>query len=199
MLVATLALSLPGCTRGLRLVDESGARVVITGGPWASMVYLAATDSGVIAIDLGWGGAERKMRQALTELGATPSDVRYVFLTHAHRDHTAAWRIVRGATFVLGVAEVPFFTGTARYRGLLPRIGDRLVPYPRAATRRAARAGVRRGHGIRLRSRHRPGLRRAGSHRGQHRVPDAERPVRGRRDQLAAVDRVSRGASRVLG
>jgi hydroxyacylglutathione hydrolase len=93
------------------------------------MMYLARTDSGVIAIDLGWVGAEAKLQKGLTRLHAAAPDVRYVFLTHAHRDHTYGWRFVRGARFVLGAAEVPYFTGGARYRGLLPRIGDRLATY----------------------------------------------------------------------
>jgi glyoxylase-like metal-dependent hydrolase (beta-lactamase superfamily II) len=94
------------------------------------MFYLARTDSGVIAIDLGWWGAPRALARGLARLHAGAGDVRYVFLTHAHRDHTYGWRLVRGARFVLGAGEVPFFTGKARYRGFLPRIGDWLVTYP---------------------------------------------------------------------
>jgi glyoxylase-like metal-dependent hydrolase (beta-lactamase superfamily II) len=93
------------------------------------MIYLARTDSGVIAVDLGWTGAERRLRRGLARLGASPADVKYVFLTHAHRDHTYGWRQVRQARFVLGTDEVPFFTGGRRYRALLPRIGDWLVTY----------------------------------------------------------------------
>lgn len=119
-----------GCTHELWRVDQSAAVVVTTAGPWSSMMYLARTDSGVIAVDLGWVGVEKKLRRGLARLGATPADVKYVFLTHAHRDHTYGWRFVRGARYVLGAAEVPFFTGGRRYRGLLPRIGDRLVSYP---------------------------------------------------------------------
>jgi glyoxylase-like metal-dependent hydrolase (beta-lactamase superfamily II) len=97
------------------------------------MIYLARTDSGVIAIDLGWVGAEGKLQKGLTRLHAAAPDVRYVFLTHAHRDHTYGWRYLHGARFVLGAAELPYFTSGARYRGLLPRIGDRLVSYPHPA------------------------------------------------------------------
>jgi len=94
------------------------------------MIYLASTDSGIIAIDLGWTGAQRQLQRGLARLGATPADVRYVFLTHGHRDHTHGWRFVKQARFVIGAAEVPYFTGAARFRALYTRIGDHLVEYP---------------------------------------------------------------------
>src|SRR5690606_28984411 len=91
LLVAAGVLAVTACTRGLELIDRPDAAVITTNGPWASMVYVARTDSGVIVIDLGWTGAAEKIEDALGELGATAADVRYVFLTHAHRDHTHAW------------------------------------------------------------------------------------------------------------
>lgn len=120
-------LALTTCTRGLDLIERPDVAVITTNGPWASMAYLARTDSGVIAIDLGWTGAEEKIVEALGELGATPHDVRYVFLTHAHRDHIHAWPLVRQARFVMGAAEVPYFTGMREYQETLPRLGDQLV------------------------------------------------------------------------
>ena len=107
------------------------AAATTTTGAWASMIFVARTDSGVLAIDLGWTGAEGALQQVLGRIGATPTDVRWVFLTHAHRDHIGAWPAVTGATFVLGAGEVPYFTGTSPYRGLVPRIGDRLFSYRR--------------------------------------------------------------------
>src|SRR3712207_6998395 len=50
-----------------------------------------STDSGVIAIDLGWGEAGWALRRRLRELDAAPEDVTDVFLTHSHRDHIGAW------------------------------------------------------------------------------------------------------------
>ena len=138
------AVAAAGCTHDLALVDRPGAAVVTTSGPWASMIYLARTDSGVIAVDLGWTGAARAIRRGLSQLDVSLSDVRYVFLTHAHRDHTYGWSLVRKATFVLGAAEVPYFTGGARYRGFFPRIGDRLVTYPHPRPGEVAIVGVRR-------------------------------------------------------
>ena len=131
--VGTIASS-TGCTRHLGLIQHPPqAAAATTTGPWASMIYAARTDSGVIVFDLGWVGAERALRRALGAIDATPADVRFVFLTHAHRDHVAAWPLVRTARFVLGADEVPFFAGTAHYRSLLNRLGDRLWSYPHPA------------------------------------------------------------------
>lgn len=120
-----------GCTHDLDLIqDPSRAIAVTTTGPWASMIYLARTDSGLIAIDLGWTGAEEALPLAAQSLGGTVDSVRYAFLTHAHRDHIAGWPLVRQATFVLGAAEVPFFTGDSAYRGWATRLSDDLNGYP---------------------------------------------------------------------
>jgi glyoxylase-like metal-dependent hydrolase (beta-lactamase superfamily II) len=123
------------CTRDLWRLESAGAVALTTSGPWSSMMYLARTDSGIIAIDLGWLGAEATLRRALTRLHATPGDVRFVFLTHAHRDHIHGWRLLRTARFVLGAREVPFLTGETRYAALGPRLGDGTLAYPRPAPR----------------------------------------------------------------
>lgn len=94
------------------------------------MVYLARTDSGIIAIDLGWSGAEDALTEGTRDLGGTVEEVSHVFLTHAHRDHIAGWPLVRQARFVLGAAELPAFTGGTKYRGWIPRIGDGFSEYP---------------------------------------------------------------------
>lgn len=109
----------------------SGAVATTTAGPWASMIYAASTDSGLVVIDLGWFGGARGLRRMTKTLGTTPDGLRWVFLTHAHRDHIGAWRSVRRARFALGNAEVPYFAGAARYAGFIPRVGDRLISYAR--------------------------------------------------------------------
>lgn len=122
--------TLLGCTHNLDLLESPDSVALTTTGTWASMIYLARTDSGVIAIDLGWTRAEERIREGLAQLGAVPEDVKYVFLTHGHRDHTGGWRVVKHARFVLGAAEVPFFTGDSAYHASLPRLGDELVDSP---------------------------------------------------------------------
>lgn len=132
-LLATLVwLLFASCTHDLDLIqDPHRAAAATTTGPWASMIYVAQTDSGVIVIDLGWTGAESVLPDLLRRIDAKATDVRMVFLTHAHRDHIAGWTLVRHARFVLGSAEVPYFTGSQAYRGWATRIGDELNDYPR--------------------------------------------------------------------
>lgn len=99
-----------------------GTVVALSGGPNASMAYLARVSTGVIAIDLGWWGGERSMREALVALGASPDDVTDVFLTHSHRDHVGAWRLVRRSQFHLAAPEEGTFVGERRHRGWIPRV-----------------------------------------------------------------------------
>ena len=121
-----------GCTMDLQLIqDPPDAVAVTTTGPWASMIYVARTDSGVIAIDLGWTGYERLMPSALEGINAEPADVRFVFLTHGHRDHIAAWPLVRQATFLVGAGEVPMLTSDSGYSGWATRLCDEIKDYPR--------------------------------------------------------------------
>lgn len=120
------------CTKDLGLIqDPPDAVAATTTGPWASMIYAARTDSGVIVIDLGWTGSEDVLPSLVRQVGAAPADVRFVFLTHAHRDHIAAWPLVRQARFILGAAEIPAFTGDERYAGWAAKVGEELNEYPR--------------------------------------------------------------------
>ena len=117
---------LAGCVRTVGpLVQPGTSAVALSGGPDHSMVYVARTDSGVLAIDLGWWGGTRAVGAALRELGVAPAGVTDVFLTHSHRDHVGSWRLVRGAAFHLAAGEVAAFTG-GRHRGVIPRWAERL-------------------------------------------------------------------------
>lgn len=121
-------------------VYASASAVALTAGPSRSMVYLARTESGVIAIDLGWWGAERAVEQRLRDLGATATAVTDVFLTHSHRDHIGAWRLVRHARFHTVEAERPLLLGQRPHRGWIPRLAERVK---RSAVPRSARLDVR--------------------------------------------------------
>ncbi len=124
LLLGLLLLSVPGCTRNLRRVDDAPRAVAFpTAFPWASMVYAARTGTGVVVVDLGWSGARGALRENLRRMGATPEDVTDVFITHAHRDHIGAWREVQHAVFHVAEAEAALFDGEARHSDLPSRAG----------------------------------------------------------------------------
>ncbi len=50
-------------------------------------VYLINTDTGCYLIDSGVAGSERMIEKAVIESGYRSSDIKAVFLTHAHPDH----------------------------------------------------------------------------------------------------------------
>lgn len=124
-LLAVGALGLVAC--GPPLAAGMGGAVIATTGPSRSMVSLFETEAGIVIVDLGWWGAAGELRESLARMGRDSSDVAAVFLTHAHRDHVAAWPAVRGATFYLAAAEEPYLFGEAEYEGWIPRLADRLA------------------------------------------------------------------------
>jgi glyoxylase-like metal-dependent hydrolase (beta-lactamase superfamily II) len=78
-------------------------------------------------IDLGWYGAARALRRELQRMGVGPEAVTDVFLTHSHRDHIAAWQVVRHAHFHLASDEVPLFLEERRHRDLPSRLANRVL------------------------------------------------------------------------
>jgi glyoxylase-like metal-dependent hydrolase (beta-lactamase superfamily II) len=121
------ACAAPGRAVGPLAVPGRSA-VALTGGSNASLTYAARTSAGVLLIDLGWWGHGRALPRALAALDATPHDVALVFLTHAHRDHVAAWPAVRQARVYVAGPEYARLTGRARPRGWIPRWAERLKP-----------------------------------------------------------------------
>lgn len=108
------------------IVSPGQSTVALTGGPNPSMIYLARTTAGIIAIDLGWVGSAVPLTRSLGELGAAAADVKMVFLTHSHRDHLATWPMIGQAHFYLAAAEVPRLLGQTAHRGWIPRTADKL-------------------------------------------------------------------------
>jgi hydroxyacylglutathione hydrolase len=134
-LVATACVAPVACAPpAVRPAPASNVAVALSGGPNTSMAYFARVDSGIVAIDLGWWGAEKSMRRALRTLRAGPDQVTDVFVTHSHRDHLGAWRLVRRSRFHLASAEHAVFTGQRGHRGWIPRAAERVrqTPLPRA-------------------------------------------------------------------
>ncbi len=50
-------------------------------------VYLIETEGGCVLVDSGVAGSETNIEQAMREEGHEPSELKAVFLTHAHPDH----------------------------------------------------------------------------------------------------------------
>lgn len=127
--VFLLATVSSGCPRAMApLVAPGQSAVALSGGPNTSMIYLARTTQGLVAIDLGWWDNSRMVHRALGSLGATAADVRWVFLTHSHRDHIAAWPTFRHARFHVGGPEKPRLMGAAPHAGWIPRWAERIMP-----------------------------------------------------------------------
>lgn len=132
LMVASLATIAMACTHQLELAPPlPHAAATTTAGPWSSMIFAARTDSGVLVIDLGWGRAAQGLESVLSQIGARTTDVRWAFITHAHRDHISGWQSVPQATFVMGRDEVPLFTGSASYKGFAPRMAENIKGYAR--------------------------------------------------------------------
>ncbi|HET9425391.1 MAG TPA: MBL fold metallo-hydrolase [Gemmatimonadaceae bacterium] len=141
-LAAAALLTIAGCGGSTAsIVSPSRSAVALTAGPNPSMIYVARTTAGVIAIDLGFVGSGRPFARALADLGATPEDVKTVFLTHSHRDHIALWPEVRKAQFHLAAAEVPRLLGQSPHEGWIASTADKLndpeLPKPDELTIRA--------------------------------------------------------------
>lgn len=125
LLLPTLLVA--ACSRAIAPIEAPGASAVaLTSGPNTSMIYLARTSDGLLAIDLGWWGHERPLKDALAELGAKPADVRHVFITHSHRDHISGWQAVRTARFHLAAPERALLVGDSAHGAAIPRVADRI-------------------------------------------------------------------------
>jgi glyoxylase-like metal-dependent hydrolase (beta-lactamase superfamily II) len=127
-LVLAGLLLLAGC--GAPMVHGVAGAMAATPGPGSSMFTVFDTDAGMVVVDLGWWRAAHELEATLAAAGAVPEHVVAVLLTHAHRDHVAAWPAVRTAVFHMGAPEEPYFFGEAEYAGWIPRIADRLVEPP---------------------------------------------------------------------
>ena len=124
-----------GCGRAIApLIEPRQSTVALTGGANTSMIYLARTTDGVLAVDLGWWGQRRALARALDTLGASVADVKWVFLTHSHRDHVAAWPVMRHARIHIAGAELPLLVAASTHGGWITRLMDRIKPtrLPRA-------------------------------------------------------------------
>jgi hydroxyacylglutathione hydrolase len=77
--------------------------------------YLVEADNGLVLVDTGLPGSEKKIISALAGIGKRPSDIKLVLLTHRHLDHigsAAAIKQETSATLVSHPFEKPYVAGT---------------------------------------------------------------------------------------
>lgn len=110
--------------------DLTDGYMVAPPGAGQSTILVAEVETGVLVLDLGWTGAQEELARGLDALDRTPADVAAVLLTHAHRDHIAAWPLVADAPFYMHADDVDLFLGRTAPEGPLAELGHRLKPPP---------------------------------------------------------------------
>jgi hydroxyacylglutathione hydrolase len=77
--------------------------------------YLVEAENGLVIVDTGLPGSERRILSAIESLGKKPTDVKLILLTHRHLDHigsAAALKKETSATLVSHPFEKPYVAGT---------------------------------------------------------------------------------------
>jgi glyoxylase-like metal-dependent hydrolase (beta-lactamase superfamily II) len=77
--------------------------------------YLVEADNGLVLVDTGMPGSEKRILKAVASLGRKASDVKLILLTHRHWDHigsAAALKKNTSGTLVSHAFEKPYVAGT---------------------------------------------------------------------------------------
>lgn len=96
-----------------------GARLVKDG--MVALFVLPAGGTSVALVDCGNDPDGRRILAELARRGAAPGDVKAIFLTHGHGDHTAGCHLFPGAEVMGLAADVGLAAGTESGHGLLSR------------------------------------------------------------------------------
>jgi glyoxylase-like metal-dependent hydrolase (beta-lactamase superfamily II) len=99
------------------------------GRPGIIAATLLETDEGLVLFDTGPESTFDTVARAIVELGATPNDVRHVFLSHIHFDHAGgAWRFAElGATVYVHPRGAPHLIDPAKLVASATRLyGDQM-------------------------------------------------------------------------
>ncbi len=81
----------------------------------AANTYLVEAPRGLILVDTGLPGSDKKILRALKRLDKKPADIKLVLLTHRHLDHigsSAAMKKATTATIASHPFEKPYVAGT---------------------------------------------------------------------------------------
>lgn len=77
--------------------------------------YLVEAPNGLVLIDTGMPGSEKRILQAVAKLGKQPSDIKLILLTHRHLDHIGSSAFLKkesSATLVSHPFEKPYVADT---------------------------------------------------------------------------------------
>ena len=77
--------------------------------------YLVEADNGLVLVDTGMPGSEKRILKAVESLGRKPSDVKMILLTHRHWDHIGSAAALKKETSGMLVShgfEKPYVAGT---------------------------------------------------------------------------------------
>ena len=81
----------------------------------AANAYLVEADNGLVLVDTGLPGSEKRILKAIAGLGREPSDVKLILLTHRHLDHIGSAAALKKETSGMLVShpfEKPYVAGT---------------------------------------------------------------------------------------
>jgi hydroxyacylglutathione hydrolase len=77
--------------------------------------YLVEADNGLVLVDTGMPGSEKRILKGVADIGRQPSDVKLILLTHRHWDHigsAAALKKETSGKLVSHAFEKPYVAGT---------------------------------------------------------------------------------------
>jgi glyoxylase-like metal-dependent hydrolase (beta-lactamase superfamily II) len=115
--------------------------------------YIVRTTEGVAIVDTGPVGSDGDVIGAISELGVTAADLRWIVLTHCHKDHVgsaAALAEMTDAVVLAGAKDAPVIAGlvpepeasiTHEERSFYDRIAPTIPPAPRVKVDRVLHEG----------------------------------------------------------
>jgi glyoxylase-like metal-dependent hydrolase (beta-lactamase superfamily II) len=106
--------------------------------------YLVTSGTEMVLIDTGMRGSSKKVASYLKTLGKNPSDIKYIFITHADPDHISGAMEIKkltGAKLVIHNGEMPALAGDSssrlrnksRIMKILSRMLSGLIRFPSAS------------------------------------------------------------------
>ena len=119
------------------LIREDLARIIIPYKDIDTTVYLLRTPQGMVLFDTASSDEdmEQYLRPAVEELNWSLDDLRYIFISHNHRDHARGlgW-VTKTAQEAMVVSRCPKIYEDYPGRGICPEDGDSLLDVLRVVT-----------------------------------------------------------------